>query len=164
MRPGGGKVLFVLQDATNLSLTEHFDLCISLFDSLNYIIGADRLCAAFKGVARALKPGGLFLFDVNTIRALELNLFTQDNLGTDDWLQYSWVSHWDPETRICRVEMDFDARGHKFHETHFQMGYEIEQISDLLRAAGFEVLDVFDAYRLVPVHARSTRAFFAARK
>lgn len=157
-------VLFVLQDATALSFAPRFDLVTSLFDSLNYLIGLEKLAACFAGVAGALRPGGLLLFDVNTIRALRLNLFTQDNLQTNDWLKYTWVSHWDDQTRICRVDMGFEAHGRKFEETHYQMGYEMEEIRELLGGAGLEVLEVYDAYRTRPVHPRSTRAFFVARR
>lgn len=159
----------VLQDAAELSFGPVFDLTICLFDSLNYLLGADKLLGAFRGVYGALRPGGLFVFDLNTIRALRLNLFDQENLAQDDWLKYRWVSEYDSQSRICTVEMTYFVRqtGHAplvFREVHRQMGYELAEVGELLEQAGFEVLAIYDAYREVRAHRFSTRAFFVVRK
>lgn len=161
-------VPFLLQDATQLSFKPSFDLVVSVFDSLNYVIGEEKLRRAFQGVFEACLPGGVFIFDVNTIRALELDLFTQDNLKTSDWLKYDWTSHWDPETKICTIDMAFkvlsEGRELTFQETHYQMGYELEEIKKMLEGVGFRVLAVYDAYQTVKANRHSTRAFFVAEK
>src|SRR5690242_7062295 len=59
---------FELQDARHLALPEPFDACVCLFYSLNYILTPEELASAFAGVFRHLRPRGLFIFDVNTIR------------------------------------------------------------------------------------------------
>lgn len=46
-----------------------FDLVTCLDDALNYLGGTDDLTAAFAAVARVLAPGGLYVFDVNTLAA-----------------------------------------------------------------------------------------------
>ena len=49
----------------------------------------------------------MFIFDLNTIRALEQELFTQTNPDVKDGLQYEWDAAWDATTRLCRVKMRF---------------------------------------------------------
>jgi SAM-dependent methyltransferase len=45
-----------------------FDLVTCIDDSLNYLLEPAELAATFGGVAAQLVPGGLFVFDVNTLR------------------------------------------------------------------------------------------------
>lgn len=163
-----GRLAVAVQDARRLGLRpETIDLVVSLYDSLNYILESEGLLACMRGVRSALKPGGLFIFDLNTIRALALNLFTQDNLRSQEPLLYSWRSKWDPRSRICTVHMWFRWQGpegtREFVEVHRQRGYSHDEVQALLGAAGLTLLASYDAYSLDPVHSRSTRAFYVAR-
>jgi SAM-dependent methyltransferase len=158
-----------VQDARSLGLREAaFDLVVSLYDSLNYILQPEGLRSAFAGVRRALAPGGLFIFDLNTVRALALDYFTQDNLKSDEPLLYSWQSYWNPDTRICTVDMWFKWRGdgdeQEFREVHRQRGYEDEEVRELLRMAGLRVRAAYDAYSFEPLSRISTRAFYVAQR
>ncbi|MBM3472966.1 MAG: class I SAM-dependent methyltransferase [Armatimonadetes bacterium] len=164
-----GRLRVAVQDARALGLrSESLDLVVCLYDSLNYILEPSGLSACFRGVHGSLKPGGLFIFDLNTIRALALNLFTQDNMRSSDPLAYSWRSDWDAKSRLCTVRMWFrwadDNETREFVEVHRQRGYADDEVQDLLREAGFEILAVYDAYSFERLHSRSTRAFYVARR
>ena len=50
-------------------------------------------------------PGGLFAFDMNSLYALSHDMFSQSDLTGP--VAHSWKAHWDRQTRLCRVEMDF---------------------------------------------------------
>jgi SAM-dependent methyltransferase len=158
-----------VQDARALGLrADTFDLVVCLYDSLNYITEPPGLRSAFESVRHCLAPGGLLIFDLNTILALEQDLFTQNNLRSGEPLVYSWRSSWDAETRICSVEMWFRWRdGQKdseFTEVHRQRGYTDDEVQLMLRDAGLEVAGVYDAYSFDALHPRSTRSFYVARK
>jgi len=164
-----GRLRVAVQDARALGLRpETFDLVVCLYDSLNYILEPAGLSACFRGVRDCLKPGGLLIFDLNTIRALALNLFTQDNLRSPDPLVYSWRSQWDERSRLCTVRMWFrwsdGDETREFTEVHRQRGYADGEVQDLLRGAGLDILAVYDAYSFVPLHSRSTRVFYVARR
>ncbi len=59
-----------VQDAQALGLRpEAFDLVVSLYDSLNYLLEPTGLRACFEGVYGCLGSGGLFVFDLNTIQS-----------------------------------------------------------------------------------------------
>lgn len=45
-----------------------FDLVWALDDAVNYLLGEDELEVALRGMRRNLGPGGLLLFDLNTLR------------------------------------------------------------------------------------------------
>jgi ubiquinone/menaquinone biosynthesis C-methylase UbiE len=164
-RPG---VRFLIQDARRLELPESYDGCVCLFDSLNYLLTPEELSSAFAGVYRHLQPQGLFVFDVNTIRALERGMFTQEGTGADPSLSYTWRSEYDPETRLCRIAMHFQVQTptgtREFHETHVQRGYPLEEIRGLLDAAGFEVPGIYQGLGFRTATERSDRAYFVARR
>ena len=58
--------LFLHQAMPRLRLAQPADAVVSTLDSLNYLTAERDLKETFRHVRRWLKPGGLFLFDVNT--------------------------------------------------------------------------------------------------
>lgn len=111
---------------------------------------------------------GIFIFDVNTIYALSHHFFDQANLSDDHYPKYIWNSEYDHSTRICRVNMTFEVveNGEKrqFKEVHIQRGHSIEELTQWLIDASFEVVDVLQAYKFRRPTRRSDRVFFVARK
>jgi predicted TPR repeat methyltransferase len=66
----GVRATFIRQYMRSLSLRGRFDLVTCWFDSLNYLLEIDDLARTFAGVSRVLDENGVFILDVNTIRAL----------------------------------------------------------------------------------------------
>jgi len=56
---------FIRADARSFAVERAFDAVVCMFDSLNHIPDLDGLQLAFRCVLRALRPGGVFLFDLN---------------------------------------------------------------------------------------------------
>lgn len=63
----GDSVELVVADMRSLPELGAFDLVWCLADALNYLLGDDELGAAFDGFRRNLAPGGLVVFDVDTL-------------------------------------------------------------------------------------------------
>lgn len=164
----GGRVEYHVSDMAKLELRRRFDLAISLFDSLNYITDPDRLARAIERVGEHLVEGGYFIFDVNTIYALAHHFFDQANIASEHYPHYIWSSEYDHATRICTIRMTFEVlengRSRQFVETHYQRGYTLEELSRMLRDAGFEVVEVLHAYRFRKPTRRTDRVFYVARK
>ena len=161
-------ITFDVQDAATLDLGgQQFDLVVSLFDSLNYILDPARLRAAFRRIFAHTAPGGMFAFDLNALYALSHNLFTQTNeVGP---VRHVWTAHWDRETRLCRVEMQFwvnDANGGERHftETHLQRAYTVPEIREWLADAGFVRIEAFGNYGDRAPGPRSDRLLFVAER
>lgn len=164
-------ITYAVQDASTLSLEagQSFDLVVSLFDSLNYILDPKALQAAFRRICAHTAPGGgLFAFDLNSLYALAHNFFTQTSIVGP--VRHVWKSHWDRETRLCRVEMAFwvtDAETGEtrhFTETHLQRAYTAPEITAWLAAAGFTKIEVFGNYGDRPPVAHSDRLLFVAER
>jgi SAM-dependent methyltransferase len=164
-REGTGMDLLVA-DACALPFEERFDAVVSVFDSLNYITHDGGLEEAFASAYRALRPGGIFAFDMNTVQALEEELFTQSRTGEGERLRYDWVSSWDAKTRLSTIRMRFEwqdgSEVRQFDEVHVQRGYEDEEIREGLAAAGLEVEGAYIAYTLHPLREGASRAYYLA--
>jgi SAM-dependent methyltransferase len=65
----GDQVRLEVCDMRALPTLGSFDLVCCLDDAVNYLLSERELAAAITGLRRNLAPGGLVVFDVNTLRA-----------------------------------------------------------------------------------------------
>jgi SAM-dependent methyltransferase len=155
---------FLCHDLADFGLPAEFDHAVCLYDSLNYILDPDRLKQAFANIRRALREDGLLVFDVNTVHALEAELFTQESLP-DAEIAYRWKSRYDRSTRISTIRMSFEvaASGESFSIEHRQRGYTDAEVRSFLFHAGFGKVTSYDAYRVTAPGPQSDRVFYVAR-
>ena len=64
----GGDVDLVVADMRSLPALGEFDLVWSVADAVNYLLSEDELVGAFESFRRNLAPGGVVVFDVDTLR------------------------------------------------------------------------------------------------
>ena len=87
---------FVCQKLQQLHLPRAVDLAVCALDSLDYITNPDDCKEAIRRVYKALNPGGIFIFDVNTpekLRAMDGQVF----LDEDDDVYCVWRGEFDEE-------------------------------------------------------------------
>jgi SAM-dependent methyltransferase len=159
---------FLVSRMEALDLPERFDLAVSLFDSVNYVTEPADLQEAFHRIHAHLLPDGLWIFDMNTPFALEMELFTQNNLRSHSEPKYDWRSRYDRATRLTTVDMTFYVKEGNtravLKETHRQRAYTLDEVRAMLGTAGFEILDVAEAYTGRPLSDASDRALFVTRR
>ena len=88
---------YICQSLDKLKLYKAVDLAVCALDSLDYITEPDRCRQAIRRIYRALNPGGLFVFDVNTpekLRAMDGQVF----LDEDDDVYCVWRGQFDEES------------------------------------------------------------------
>ncbi|GAB4197144.1 MAG: class I SAM-dependent methyltransferase [Roseiflexaceae bacterium] len=145
-----------------------FDLVTCIYDSLNYLLAEADLVACFAGVARMLRPGGLFVADMNTRHFLEHDWGTCTVEEQPGFVQVA-QSHFDPQTG-CSVMVltgfaGDDKHGYtRFDETHIERAYPEEQVSALLEASGLHVEATYDCFTFQPVYTQSQRIAWVARR
>ena len=66
-KKGKQDILYLLQDMREFELYGTVRAVVSVCDSLNYIIEEEELLQVFRLVNNYLDPGGLFVFDLNTV-------------------------------------------------------------------------------------------------
>ncbi len=163
-----GSVEFAVADLTQLALARTFDAATCLYDSLNYLLDPHDLKLCFASMRQHVRSGGLWVFDLNSDWAFRANLFTQTQRNPRQELHYQWNADFDPQSRICRVDMRFEKRGRGgqneiFHETHRERAYLLDEIVELLQQTGWNLLGSYDAYTLNRPHARSERWYFVVQ-
>lgn len=161
------KPLFVCQKLQELSLPRGVDMAVCALDGLDYITNPAHCQQAIKRVYKALNPGGLFIFDVNTpqkLRAMDGQVFVDE----DDDVFCLWRGEFDEQTNICSYGMDlFQREGKTWHrsfEEHREYAYSEEQLRDYLKAAGFTHIRVYGDGVLRSPQAGEQRIYFSARK
>lgn len=159
----GLAIRYEVADVRSFDLGTKFDSVCSFFDSFNYIAEAEGLRAAIGRVSSHLRPGGTFVFDVNTSYAFEKRMFDQHDHRRSARIHYDWKGEYDPETRIIRVHMHFKKGDVEFEEVHVQRAHAQEEIQEFLSEAGFSDVWAYDSYTLDPVRKTSDRVHYLAR-
>lgn len=151
------EIRFEVQDAADLILGEVYDAAFSFFDSLNNILDSASFSQALARAYAHLRPGGVFLFDLNTAYAFENRMFDLCCLRKSAKVRYDWKSEWDADSRTCTIRMNFWTDGESFYEEHVQRAYSVAEVEAAMVAAGFSDVRFFHAYSLDPVKKTSDR-------
>ena len=158
---------FVCQKLQELKLPRGVDLAVCALDSLDYVTDPADCQEAVRRVYKALNPGGIFIFDVNTpekLRAMDGQVW----LDEDDDVYCIWRGEFDRETNICSYGMDlFQRQGdvwHRSFEEHKEYAYSREQLTTYLRDAGFSYIEVYADRIFEAPREGEQRIYFKARK
>ena len=158
---------FICQRLEELKLSRGVDLAVCALDSLDYITDPEACRRAIQRVYKALNPGGIFIFDVNTpqkLRAMDGQVF----LDEDEDVYCVWRGQFDEQTNICSYGMDlFQRQGRLWQrsfEEHQEYAYSPEQLTAYLKEAGFTHIRVYADRLLEPPRENEQRIFIKARK
>lgn len=157
-------------DMRNFRLPEPVDLVLCEFDALNHVPRKADLARVARAVARALRPGGYFYFDVNNRSAFE-------KIWPGTWWydkpDLALVMHGGYDRRRDRgwtnVEWFFPDgnRWRRRHERVEQVCWSAAEMRRTLRQAGFDRIRASDATlfsRNDPRIRAGCRTFYLARK
>ena len=158
---------FVHQSLQKLWLPRGVDMAVCFLDSLDYILDPQDCAEAIRRVYKALNPGGIFIFDVNTpekLQAMDGQVF----LDEDDDVYCVWRGEFDRETNICTYGMDlFQREGEHWlrsQEEHQEYAYSEAQLRQFLKTAGFTHINVYADRSFRAPGEGEQRMWFSARK
>jgi SAM-dependent methyltransferase len=162
-------ILYLNQDMREFELFGTVDSIVCLCDSINYITDSEDLLTVFKLVNNYLDPKGLFIFDINTIHKFRDVLADNCFCETTDTSAYTWENYYDEDEKINEFYTNFfveneDGLYERFEEYHYEKGYSIDEIAQLLEKAGLKLLGVFDELTLTPPTEDSSRIYFVAQE
>lgn len=138
--------LFLHQAMPKLRLMEPVDAVVSTLDSLNYLTRERDLKETFRRVRRWLKPGGPFLFDVNTpykLRRMDGQIYLDE---TEDSF-CAWRTFFSERTAVCTYQVDLFRLGpggtwERCCEEHRERAWGMEALRQYLLEAGFSRIRV----------------------
>lgn len=158
------QVRWVRQDLTSLSLDVTADAVTCHFDALNHILDTTGLGRVFTNTARLLRPGGLFLFDLNTRFFLEW-LSTSEKLFRAGPDVFTAFNAFDRKTGIATFHQLWFVRHRQLYRkvlvTVRERSFEDAEIRRMLRAAGLHLETIRVVRRL---KGRPVRKLYVAVK
>lgn len=182
----GHDILYLLQDMREFELYGTVRAVVSVCDSVNYITEPEELAGVFRLVNNYLDPGGIFLFDFNTeykYREVMGDCTIAEDRGPCSFI---WDNCYYEEERINEYDLtlfiregtapgqnegaeedDTEENGalyRKYTETHFQRGYTLEEIRELLSSAGLIFQAAYDMDTREAAGEKSERVCVIARE
>lgn len=165
----GIQPIFLCQPMEKLDLYGTIDACVCCLDSVNYVTDPKKLQKAFERVHLFMMPGGLFIFDVNTVDKLE-SLDGQVFLDETEDAYCVWRAEYSKRSRICSYFMDIfrldqeTGQWDRGEELHRERAYTVPELTGFLENAGFRDIKVYGDLKMSAPKPGEQRVFFAARK
>lgn len=165
----GHDILYLLQDMQEFELYGTVRAVVSVCDSMNYLTEEEDLAQVFKLVNNYLDPGGIFIFDMNTVYKYETLLGDRTIAENREDGSFIWENCYDPESGINEYALALflkreDGLYEKHEEFHYQRAYSLEKIKELITESGMELLAVYDAYTENPAKEDSERVTFVVKE
>lgn len=162
-------ILYLLQDMREFELYGTVRAIVSICDSMNYILEEEDLLEVFRLVNNYLDPGGIFIFDMNTIYKYRELLGETTICENRDEGSFIWDNYYDEEEQINQYDLTLFIKEEKelyrkYEETHFQRAYEVETVQRLLEEAGMEFVVAYDAFTHDGIREDSERIYMIARE
>ncbi len=165
----GSGILYLLQDMRELELYSTVGTVVSVCDCVNYILDEAELLEVFKRVNNYLYPGGIFIFDFNTDYKYKDVIGDTTIAENRDNCSFIWENYYDEETAVNEYDVTIfvkeeDDLFRKFTETHYQKGYTLKKIMELVEKAGMELVMIKDADTEGDVTGESERILIVAKE
>ena len=169
----GDAARLAVADMRSLPDFGEFDLVWCLDDAINYLFDKEQLDSTLAGMKRNLAPGGLVVFDVNTLKVYR-TFFAEEFDFEGGGKRLIWSGRGTPEHPAgALAEASFRAEplgseGQQIEPTvHRQRHFPEKEILAALSHVGLECLDVFghddDAVFEQPLdELRHTKAIYIA--
>lgn len=163
------EIPFVCQPMQALELPGQVDTVVCALDSINHLTEDEDVQETFCRVSKFLNPGGLFVFDVNTLykhrEILGDNAYTIEN----ETVFCAWQNVLCEDNATVEILLDFfeeqeDGSYRRYSEQFCEKAYSDEQLRQMLENAGLETLAVYGDLTMEEPADDEQRAVYVARK
>lgn len=165
----GQDILYLLQDMREFELYGTVRAVVSICDSINYILEYEDLVRVFTLVNNYLDPGGVFIFDLNTVYKYQ-NILGDNTFAEDrEESSFIWDNFYDEDDQVNEYDLTLFIREEnglyrKYTETHYQKAYDLTTVRRALKEAGMEFAAAYDAFTKEPPKKDSERIYVIARE
>lgn len=161
------KPTFICANMADFSLPEQVDAAFCMLDSFNYLADPKDGEKALRCFYDAVRPGGIFIFDVRTpkcLRDFDGQMFMDE---TED-VVCIWRTEFDEEENQCFYGMDIFVREgnlwRREQEEHLEYAYEPSWLQRKLEETGFQNIMIYGERSFFPPTEEEERVFIVARK
>ena len=164
----GTPPMFLHQRMEELDLYGTVDAAVCCLDSINYLQTYGSLKDAFARLRYFVRPGGLFIFDVNTdakFRKLDGETYLREN---EDYF-CAWTAEYNEDDRLCTFHYDIfkycdDGLWDRSYEEHTERAHSEKEIETALNSAEFTLIATFGELSEEAPKRDEQRVFYVARR
>lgn len=162
-------ILYLCQDMREFELYGTVKAVVSVCDSVNYLLSEEDLLQTFRLVNNYLDPGGIFVFDFNTVyKYAEIIGDTTIAENRED-CSFIWENYYHEQEQINEYDLTIFVKEEedtfrRFTETHYQRGYTLEQMKKLVEEAGLKFVRALDVDTREEVTEISERIYIIAKE
>ncbi|MFX1519105.1 MAG: class I SAM-dependent DNA methyltransferase [Promethearchaeota archaeon] len=147
---------------------QKYDLIISTYDSLNYVLQESNLKKCFNSIKKHLNQEGIFICDMNSDYKINKVLpeYKVDYYDFGDTAELIWLNSHEPDLWIGEVilfKKAEDGKYERFYEKYVERAYELKTIKKLLESANFEILETYSDFEFNKIKKDSKRWFFVSQ-
>ncbi len=162
-------ILYLCQDMRELDLYSTVGTVVSVCDSLNYLLMVEDVLQTLRLVNNYLFPGGIFIFDFNTIYKYEEVIGDTTIAENREDCSFIWENFYSCEDHINEYDVTVFERQEddlyrKFTETHYQRGYSLNEMKAFLEKAGLTCVTAMDEKTHGAPTETSERIYVIARE
>ncbi len=165
----GNDILYLCQDMREFELYGTVRAIVSGCDSLNYIQDLSDLEEVFSLVNNYLDPGGLFIFDMNTVYKYQNILGENTFSEVRDQAAFIWENTYDDNKRINEYDLNLFIKLEndiykRFEERHVQRAYTFDEIVSAINSSNMRLEKYLDADTYGDLRENTERILFIARE
>lgn len=146
----GDRVDLHVADMRELPVYGEFDVVFCLDDAINYLLNSEELEQALTGMRRNLGPGGLLMFDLNTLETYR-TFFAEEVVVEQNGKRMIWKGRTSrdlPSGSIAEASFEVEPIDETGGppippELHRERHFPEAEIRATLERVGFECLDVY---------------------
>ncbi len=164
-------ILYVEQDMRELDLYCTAGTIVSVCDSINYILDEEEMVETFRLVNNFLFPGGVFIFDFNTLYKYAEIIGNATIAENRDNCSFIWDNYYHEDEHINEYDLTIfascsedDTLFKRSVETHFQRGYTLDEMKMFVEKAGLIFVEAIDADTHSAPTKESERIYIVARE
>lgn len=170
LSPYNDRAVLLCQDMCELDLFGTVNAAVCCLDSMNHLLETEDIADAVKSIGTFIEPGGIFIFDMNTIykhrNVLSDRTFIYED-ENDTFL--AWQNSECDVDDVVEMYIDIFSKnddGTYNRQTDFivERAYSIDTISELLFENGFELLNIYGDMKTLPPEDNEERIYFVAKK
>ena len=162
-------ILYLCQDMREFELYGTVRAIVSTCDTMNYLLTPEDFIQTLRLANNYLDPGGVFLFDLNTIYKFREVMGNATIAENGEGASFIWDNYFDEETGRNEYDLTLFIRQEnglfaRVSEVHEEQGYAPEQILEFIARSGMEYVRAFDAETGGEPHETSEKVFFVVRE
>ncbi len=120
-------VAFYTRSFADFRIKEKFNIIVSTFDSINYLLTLSEMGAFFKNISGHLESEGFFIFDFNTNFKILPPVIKKDNITMVNKVK----------GKFWQADIIIADKGKVFRERHIERLYSMKEIQKLAKGSGF---------------------------